>query len=297
MTVDGVLLIDKPSGISSAGVLRRIKHSHKIQKIGHSGTLDPLATGLLVVLLGKCTKLQQFFLCADKSYSGTIILGQERDTDDIDGEIVSETSVDIKSLEQSICDLGKKYIGDIAQMPPVYSAIKVGGKKSYETAREGKTLELQPRNVAIHSLELIISGDSKLDFHVTCSSGTYVRALARDIGRDLGVGACIESLRRDSSGFLSVAHAQKLPTIEASENLADFISPIESIAEMLPHVHVDQGICNQLMLGQQGALACADLKQELDSIGSNLVVLIDPTGSPKALVENTTAVWRLQAVL
>lgn len=216
----GAILIDKPCGPSSFDVLRVFKKRFGIQKIGHSGTLDPQASGLLMVLLGEATRLQDLTMSTQKRYAGEIQLGRSTTTDDSEGEVSEidhELFYQAKDPEELIAELQKQFSGEILQRPPAFSAIKLQGRKSYELAREGEFRELAARKVSIYELKLNFLGNTVLSYEVLCSKGFYVRSLARDIGEALGSKAHIRSLRRLSSGVFSVDQALPLEELASRE--------------------------------------------------------------------------------
>jgi tRNA pseudouridine55 synthase len=198
-TAAGLLNISKPTGITSFRVVKLVKHILKVKKVGHCGTLDPLAEGVLLVLFGSATKQQDQLMHQDKVYTATILLGRATDTGDITGKITCETPVPGDSLEK-LPDIFAKFTGKVLQVPPMYSALKYGGKKLYELARLGITVERSPRKITIYKIELLSFDAPRLSLRVHCSSGTYIRTLAEDIGTALGCGGTIEKLRRDSVG-------------------------------------------------------------------------------------------------
>lgn len=214
--IDGIMLIDKPEGLTSADVLRVLKRKLRPTKIGHAGTLDPLATGLLVVLLGKGTKLSDRFLEATKAYSGVILLGQQTDTDDICGKIIKEDDnfTLVEEKNEILEKIKEKFIGEQEQIPPQYSAIKQSGKKSYELARRGIEVKHLPRKVRIEKLELEFFGEKRIRYEIVCSKGFYVRSFARDLGEFLGTYGCIESIRRTASTPFSIDDAISLDLAE-----------------------------------------------------------------------------------
>lgn len=232
--ISGVLLINKPSGLSSAKVVAIVKGRLKARKAGHGGTLDPAATGLLVILLGKATKLSSLFLEGGKTYSGFIRLGLETDTLDLEGQPVKEDPEGLEKLRGRDLpglarELEEQFTGPQLQVPPVYSAIKVGGRKSYDLARADKAVDLPAREIEIYKLELEFTSDLKLRYFLDCSKGTYVRSLARDLGQAIGVPACIESLQRDSSGRFNLSAAVELDLLSL-DNYAQYLIPPENFA-------------------------------------------------------------------
>lgn len=220
-----VLLIDKPLEWTSFDVVKKIRNAIKIKKIGHAGTLDPLATGLLILCTGKRTKSIEQFMGDKKEYTGSFTLGQVTDSYDLESE--PSEAVDISHLsEEQIIEATKPFTGEIEQVPPMHSAIKVDGKRVYKLARQGKTIELKSRTVTISEFEIIKVDLPKVDFRVVCSKGTYIRSLANDFGQTLGVGAHLSALRRTRIGDESVDDAwQLLDFIEYIKSVEDELAP------------------------------------------------------------------------
>lgn len=210
---DGIILINKPAGMTSFGVVARIrrvlsKEAGKKVKVGHTGTLDPFATGLMIIVVGNECRNAEKYSKQDKAYEATISLGEVSTTGDTEGEITSLS--DRVPSETEISDTLMKFTGRITQQPPMFSAIKIGGKRAYRLAREGKEFEVPKREVTVYSLEMISYKYPELRIRANVSSGTYIRTLAEDIGKDLGVGAYCVELRRISIGERNVSEAQKL---------------------------------------------------------------------------------------
>ncbi len=210
---DGIILIDKPAGMTSFGVVARIrrvlsKEAGKKVKVGHTGTLDPFATGLMIIVVGNECRNAEKYSKQDKVYEATISLGEVSTTGDTEGEITSLS--DRVPSETEISDTLMKFKGRITQQPPAFSAIKIGGKRAYRLAREGKEFEVPKREVTVYSLEMISYEYPELRIRANVSSGTYIRTLAEDIGKELGVGAYCVELRRVSIGERNVSEAQKL---------------------------------------------------------------------------------------
>lgn len=209
----GILLIDKPKGWTSHDVVAKLRGITGIKKIGHGGTLDPLATGLLVIGIGSATKKLEQFVQGDKTYLAGITLGATSTTDDDEGEL-TEQPVTAVPNEEMVAPMLQKFVGTQEQLPPVYSAIKTGGKKAYAEARAGRTPERKPRLVTVHELETVGYQYPRLMIRVTVSKGTYIRALARDIGEALGTGGYLSALRRERVGAYSVEQAHSLAELE-----------------------------------------------------------------------------------
>ena len=210
--MDGIIVVDKPKGLTSHDVVLRIRRRFNIRKVGHAGTLDPLATGVLIMLLGKCTKYFNQFVAFDKAYKATLILGQRTTTADTEGDTISLKSCEGITKEQ-VEKVFKKFEGEIQQVPPMVSAIKVNGRKLYELARKGIEIKREPRQVNIKCLNLEEINLPDVRFYVECSKGTYVRQLAEDIGNELGCGACISRIQRTKVGPFLIEDAVKIEDI------------------------------------------------------------------------------------
>jgi len=209
---DGILLVDKPTEWTSHDVVAKIRNHFKFNKVGHGGTLDPLATGLLVLLIGKGTKLSDRIMGGDKIYEGTIQLGVMTSSQDRDGEVTGEKDASHITRDQ-VEDAIQNYLGDIEQIPPMVSAIKKNGVALYKLARKGKEIEREPRKIHIYSFEVTGFDNPFINFRIKSTKGTYVRTLAHDLGNDLGVGGSLHALRRTGSGPLSVDKAYTMEKI------------------------------------------------------------------------------------
>ncbi len=217
--LDGVLLVDKAEGMTSHDVVALVRRRLNFKKIGHCGTLDPLATGLLILVLGRGTKIQDLLMAEDKEYVGTLTLGVSTDSQDADGEIVETKPVPALSREQ-IDAAFAKFDGDFYQMPPMVSAIKKDGVALYKLARQGKTVEREPRFVHVFAHEIKDVRLPEIQFRVVCSKGFYVRTYAHDIGTELGCGAHLKELRRTKSGRFDLSRAITVDELQTSEPLA-----------------------------------------------------------------------------
>lgn len=217
--MNGVLIIDKPIGVTSFDIIRDIRKEYGTKKVGHTGTLDPMATGVLPILIGDATKLSDYLMDHDKEYIAVLKLGEKRDTGDSEGNII-ETSKIPNLTTQEIENTLKGFIGKISQIPPMYSAIKVNGKKLYELAREGKEIERKPRSVEIYSIELLEVEKNteniidKIKFKVNCSKGTYIRTLCEDIAEKLGTVGYMKELRRTRVGKFTLEDINKCVSLE-----------------------------------------------------------------------------------
>ena len=217
--VSGMLLIDKPVGWTSFDVVNFVRSRFNVPKVGHCGTLDPAATGLLVLMLGAFTRKSEFFSGDDKSYEGTLELGRVTDSGDLDGEVVR--TADCSGVtEDAVRKAFAEFTGEQLQTPPMVSAVKVGGKKLYELARKGVEVEREPRKIVISRFELLKFASPYCDFAVDCSKGTYIRTLCADVGEKLGCGGVLAKLRRTRSGRFSVADALSLETLKDLDQTA-----------------------------------------------------------------------------
>ena len=247
--VDGVLLLDKPVGFSSNDALIKAKRVLNAKKAGHTGTLDPFATGLLPLCFGEATKFSQDLLEADKTYDTTVHLGQTTDTGDTEGAVIDTRDVNV-TLEQIHAVLAQ-FRGPIKQVPPMYSALKRDGKPLYEYAREGITLEREARDVTIHKLELIAYDAPFLKLSVTCSKGTYIRVLGEDIGKALGCGAHLNALRRTQVGALTTEHMITLDELVAHAAPLTLLSPVDALLSSFPRVDLTEALSKRFLQGQR----------------------------------------------
>lgn len=212
--MEGILLVDKPRDHTSHDVVARLRGKLKMKRIGHAGTLDPMATGLLVILVGKATKVSQYLVGLDKEYEGTIELGKVTDTQDADGEVM-ETRPVPDLTDADVLTAVKTFLGDQYQMPPMYSAIKIAGVPLYKSARKGEEIEREPRFIRVMSWEVLRFASPQIDFRLTCTKGTYVRTLAHDLGAKLGCGAHLSALRRTATDKFKVGQALTLEQIQS----------------------------------------------------------------------------------
>jgi len=275
-----VVLIDKPSGPTSFDVVRRVRRALGVNKAGHTGTLDPLATGLLPVCLGHATRLATFLTADDKRYEATLRLGVLTDTLDTEGEITridddeAVAAVDAGTLEAALA----QFRGPITQRAPIYSAIKVDGRRLHERARAGEAVEAPLREVCVHALELRSFDPPHVAFDVHTSKGTYVRSLARDIGEALGLGAHVTALRRTHVGALSIDDSVGLCALEAEPTVLRLLSPAEAMAH-LPAVILDAEALADVRHGRRRAFpgVPAGLARALDAAG-RLVAIVEAAG-------------------
>ena len=251
LNVHGIILLDKRLGVSSNKALQEVRRLFNANKAGHTGSLDPLATGLLPLCFGEATKVSALMLDDDKRYQVTMKLGVMTDTGDAEGQVIETKPVPELSIEQIQCCLAK-FMGLQAQVPPMYSALKLNGKKLYELAREGITVERAPRQITIYELHLLDATFDTLTLDVACSKGTYIRSLAEDIGHDLGCGATVTALRRTQAGQFLLANAktiEQLSTLTYDELQANLMA-CDKPLEKLPALHLSEQQAKAISYGQ-----------------------------------------------
>lgn len=248
---DGVLIVDKEEGETSFSVVRKVKKLLKVSKVGHAGTLDPFATGLLLVLVGQGTKLSPYLMAGDKTYLGTLTLGTETDTLDRTGRVTAVKPVP-KLEPELVRERARAFVGETEQTPPSFSALKVQGKRAYSLARKGLPVTLEKRRVRIMELAVLSLDLPDVTFRVVCSSGTYVRTLAADLGKELGVGAHLKALRRTVIGPYGVEDALRSADMGASaEEVKKRIIPLRHALPHFTEVEVDERTAFQVRKGYQ----------------------------------------------
>lgn len=252
--VQGILLLDKPQGVTSNSALQKVKQLYFAKKAGHTGSLDPLATGLLPICFGGATKISAYLLDADKRYSVKVKLGVTTATGDTEGEVLETRPTDGIS-EVDVAAAVERFSGEIQQIPPMYSALKHKGERLYKLAREGKVVEREPRTVTIHSLTLLGYSQPEFELDVHCSKGTYVRTLAEDIGEVLGCGAHVVGLRRTAVGPFDGSGMVNMTTIETHReetcgSLDELLLPADSALAGWPAVHLNNDSTYYLKMGQ-----------------------------------------------
>ncbi len=251
LNVHGIILLDKRLGVSSNKALQEVRRLFNANKAGHTGSLDPLATGLLPLCFGEATKVSALMLDDDKRYQVTMKLGVMTDTGDAEGQVIETKPVPELSIDQIQCSL-EKFIGLQAQVPPMYSALKLNGKKLYELAREGITVERAPRQITIYELHLLEATFDTLTLDVACSKGTYIRSLAEDIGHDLGCGATVTALRRSQAGQFLLENAKTIEQLSALTNdeLQANLMACDKPLEKLPALHLSEQQAKAISYGQ-----------------------------------------------
>ena len=232
--MDGIVIVDKPRGWTSQDVTARLRRVFGTRRIGHGGTLDPMATGVLPVFVGRATRAVEFFEHAEKTYETVLRLGITTDTEDMTGTVLTEENVSF--TEEQLQETLAAFRGEILQVPPMYSALKVNGQKLCDLARKGKTVERQPRPITIHELTLVERGENTLRLRVRCSKGTYIRTLCKDIGEKLGCGGCMESLRRVAAGEYAIDEAVPLQTLLDTEEPEKYLRDVDTMFRNYPAV-------------------------------------------------------------
>ena len=225
--MDGIVIIDKPAGWTSQDVTAKLRGVLHTKRIGHGGTLDPMATGVLPVFVGRATRGVEFFEQADKVYEAVLLLGVTTDTEDTTGEILEKRPV--SATKADILAVLPRFTGEIQQIPPMYSAIKVNGRKLYDLARKGQVVERKPRTVTIHSLDFLALDGNQVRLKIHCSKGTYIRTLCKDIGAALGCGGCMAELRRTRAGEYDQAVAVSLETLISAENPEIYLQNVDTL--------------------------------------------------------------------
>ena len=232
----GVLTVNKHAGVTSHDIVNKIRRLYGTRRVGHTGTLDPMATGVLVVLVGRAAKAAEYLSCDKKSYSATLRLGLETDTEDVTGVILTQT--DSIPTESEVKETVRGFVGDIKQIPPMYSALKVGGKKLCDLARQGVSVERQERDITIYSINCEKLSQTDYRLSVDCSAGTYIRTLCADIGRSLGCGGVMATLERTAAGGYSLDSAHSISELEemSEEDRLSVLLPVESLFSELPEI-------------------------------------------------------------
>jgi tRNA pseudouridine55 synthase len=266
------VLVDKPAGVTSHDVVQQVRRKVGIRAAGHTGTLDPFATGLLVVLIGRATRLARFVEAQPKTYLATARLGVRTTTDDLTGRVVGSPDSGVMPAEARVCETLAGFLGAQLQQPPQYSAKRVAGERSYQKARRGETVELADVSVTVHRIELVSYEPPELSFRAMVSAGTYIRAIARDLGDRLGVGAHLTSLRREAIGSLGVDDAVPLDQVSSS-----VVLPVGRVLRDMPRIDLDdagrrdvihgRAVVDSRAAGQRGSGAAVALIAAGELIG------------------------------
>lgn len=294
--ISGVLVVDKPVGMTSHDVVNAIRFGTGIRRAGHTGTLDPRASGVLVILVGPAVRLSEYVSASDKRYQAIIRMGASTDTFDADGHFTRQVTPSINVTEQQFEDALKNFVGEIEQTPPPYSAVKVRGRRAYDMARRGEQVELAPRKINVYHLEVLEWALPEAVVDVHCSSGTYVRSLANDLGESLGTGAYLVGLRRTKSGRFSLRDAtplRKLQEAFRAGNWYQFLIPAAEALGDWPAVELDPDLVEAVKHGHRIPANPAD-KPGIN----NLVRGVSMAGELIALMELdvTTSEWQPKKV-
>jgi tRNA pseudouridine55 synthase len=288
MTRSGVLNIDKPLGVTSHDVVAQVRRTLGESRVGHAGTLDPLATGVLIVCVGPAVRLSEFLMASSKMYVADVRLGRITTTDDGEGQITAELPIDFLDAAQITAAL-PAFTGEIEQIPPDYSAVKQGGKKLYQLARQGKTVEAAPRRVRIDSLRLFDWTPPVARIEMVCGPGTYVRSLARDLGQTLGVGGSLAGLRRTVSGVFRAEEGVAAAALSDAEALAAALMPLRRALAGWPVVSLDAAALNDVLHGRR-------VQAEPLPLGT-LALGVTVTGDVAALLRAVADGWQPERVL
>ncbi|HYO88073.1 MAG TPA: tRNA pseudouridine(55) synthase TruB [Candidatus Limnocylindrales bacterium] len=288
MTRSGVLNIDKPLGVTSHDVVTQVRRTLGESRVGHAGTLDPLATGVLIVCVGPAVRLSEFLMASSKTYVADVHLGRTTTTDDSEGQITAELPVDGLDAAQLTAAL-PAFTGEIEQIPPDYSAVKQGGKKLYQLARQGRTVEAAPRRVRIDSLRLLAWTPPVARIEMVCGPGTYVRSLARDLGQTLGVGGSLAGLRRTVSGVFRAEEGVAAAALSDAEALAAALMPLRQALAGWPVVALDAAALNDVLHGRR--VQAAPLPPGTLALG------VTETGDVAALLRAVADGWQPERVL
>ncbi len=284
--VHGWVVVDKPLGLTSTQVVGRVRRVFDARKVGHGGTLDPLATGLLPIAMGEATKTVSYVMAGDKAYRFTLRWGQATATDDTEGEVIAVS--ERRPAEAEIRAVLPRFQGVIDQVPPNYSAIKIAGRRAYDRARAQEVFELEPRPVTIHSLELAATeGPDLASFEVVCGKGAYMRSLARDLGAALGCHAHVVALRRTAAGPFTQDHAISLESLEAlghSAAASGALLPIETALDDIPALALTEIEANRLRRGQAVSMLARANRERIRELENGVIVYATTGGKPVALV-------------
>ena len=292
--LEGILVIDKPEGLTSTQALEEVKRILKIKKAGHGGTLDQIATGVLPIFLNSATKVAQIFLEGDKVYEGEFILGITTDTYDITGEKIEEKEVPNLSLEE-LQKIANEFVGKIKQAPPPYSAARFKGRRLYKYARNGLLISKEPKEVQVYDFTILNKEGSKVTFKLSCSKGTYVRALVNDIGKKIGCGAVLSKLKRIKKSIFTLEQAISIEDLKKiietkPEEVEKLIIPVEKALEFLPKITISEEFAQKVRAGRQiyttAFLSFVKFQKVSLSTKEKWVRLVTGKGKLVAIIEN-----------
>jgi tRNA pseudouridine55 synthase len=283
----GILNLAKPSGISSRRALDVVARLVRPTRAGHAGTLDPLADGVLVVCVGQATRLIEYVQRMSKTYEATFLLGRTSDTEDVEGHVVESVNPPVPSCEQ-IVEAAKPFVGEILQRPPAFSALKVQGRRAYDLARSGETVELTPRPITVYEIEVMDYDYPTLRLRIACGSGTYVRSLGRDLAESLGTGVVMSALTRTAIGPFTLADACTPESLLSTEDVSNRLHPPNIAVGGLPSIAVDETEIRTLRFGQQIVRSDAPIPSSLPTgelvayaATGKLVALLKPAGGER----------------
>lgn len=248
--MDGIIVINKEKDYTSHDVVAKLKKKLNISKVGHTGTLDPNATGVLPILIGKGTKFSKYLINHDKTYKAQIELGKKTDTADVEGNVIEEKTVDIEYIKQNLVQVLESFIGKQEQVPPMYSAIKKNGKKLYEYARKGEKIEVEPRKIDIYKIELVEYKEKNIEFIVSCSKGTYIRSLCEDIAEKLNTVGYMKNLERLQVGEFNIEQSVLIDDVN-TENIEKYLYTLEDILKDTPNLNLNSKKLNLFLNGVQ----------------------------------------------
>lgn len=291
--MQGLLIINKPEGITSFGAVARVRKCAGTRRVGHTGTLDPMATGVLPIFVGRATALSSFLLDADKGYTATFLFGKTTDTDDITGNVISENPVNL--TEEQVLNVFFEFVGEISQVPPAYSAIKQGGIPMYKRARRGEVVEIPARQVTIFSITPVSKFENnEITVQIKCSKGTYIRSLCRDIGEKLGCGATLKSLRRDFTSGFSLADAVNLDDL-TPENIEKYLISEEKAVEHLRKIQVSEKQATRFLNG--GKLDINRLNFDTESDGECVRIVFGKEFIGIGTIDKTNNEIRIKCII
>ena len=236
--MDGIIVINKEKDYTSHDVVAKLKKKLNISKVGHTGTLDPNATGVLPILIGKGTKFSKYLINHDKTYKAQIELGKKTDTADVEGNVIEEKPVDTEYIKQNLVQVLESFVGKQEQIPPMYSAIKKNGKKLYEYARKGEKIEVEPRKIEIYKIELVKYNEKNIEFIVSCSKGTYIRSLCEDIAEKLNTVGYMKNLERLQVGEFNIEKSVLIDDVN-TENIEKYLYTLEDILKDTPNLNLN----------------------------------------------------------
>ncbi len=236
--MDGIIVINKEKDYTSHDVVAKLKKKLNISKVGHTGTLDPNATGVLPILIGKGTKFSKYLINHDKTYKAQIELGKKTDTADVEGNVIEEKPVDTEYIKQNLVQVLESFVGKQEQVPPMYSAIKKNGKKLYEYARKGEKIEVEPRKIEIYKIELVKYNEKNIEFIVSCSKGTYIRSLCEDIAEKLNTVGYMRNLERLQVGEFNIEKSVLIDDVN-TENIEKYLYTLEDILKDTPNLNLN----------------------------------------------------------